>query len=118
MPIKKVVFSLRKCLFILEVRYVEGTRTDTEYVGRDSPAPIATDAQAVLSTFSGQSDSLFKICIFLQLPLFYSVFDVSPHALQMKDLGKIQYKCLLPIYVFPEVKLHSLVISKTAKTVI
>ncbi len=81
---------------------MEGTRTDTVYVGRDSPVPIATDAQAVLSTFSGQSDNLFKLCIFLQLRLFYSVFDMSPHALQMKG----RYKCLLPIYVFPEVKLN------------
>ncbi len=83
MPIMKVVFSLRKCPFNLEVRYVEGTRTDTVYVGRDSPVPIATDAQAVLSTFSGQSDYLFKLCIFLQLDL-YSVYDMSPHTLQMK----------------------------------
>jgi hypothetical protein len=57
---------------------VEGTRTDTAYVGRDLPVPIATDAQAVLSTFSGQSDNLFKLCLFLQLPLFYSVFYMSP----------------------------------------
>jgi hypothetical protein len=26
---------------------------------------------------------------------------------------RIQYKCLVPIYVFPEMKLRSLVISKT-----
>jgi hypothetical protein len=63
------------------VRYVEGTRIDTAYVERDSPVPIATDAQAVLSTFSGQSDNLFKLCmyIFAALPL---------HALQMKGRGE------------------------------
>jgi hypothetical protein len=70
MPIMKVVFSLRKWPFYLEVRYVEGTKTDTAYVGRDSPVPIATDAQAVLSTFSGQSDNLFKLCIFCSFPCF------------------------------------------------
>jgi hypothetical protein len=30
-----------------------------------------------------------------------------------EGLGRIQYKCLVPIYVFPEMKLCSLVISKT-----
>ncbi len=62
---------------------MEGTRTDTVYVERDSPVPIATDAQAVLSTFSGQSYNLFKLCIFFQLHLC-SVYDMSPHAMQMK----------------------------------
>jgi hypothetical protein len=38
-----------------------------------------------------------------------------PYALQMKSEGLVrnQYKCLVPIYVFPEMKLHGLVISKT-----
>jgi hypothetical protein len=26
---------------------------------------------------------------------------------------RIQYKCLVPIYVFPEMKLHTLIISQT-----
>jgi hypothetical protein len=30
-----------------------------------------------------------------------------------EGLVRIQYKCLVPIYVFPEMKLRSLVISKT-----
>jgi hypothetical protein len=30
-----------------------------------------------------------------------------------KGSARIQYKCLVPIYVFPEMKLRGLVISKT-----
>ncbi len=33
-------------------------------------------------------------------------------ALQIKGLWEFEYKCLVPIYVFPEMKLHCLVISK------
>jgi len=30
-----------------------------------------------------------------------------------EGLVRIQYKCLIPIYVFPEIKLHNLIISNT-----
>jgi hypothetical protein len=35
------------------------------------------------------------------------------YPLQMKGRERIQYTCLVPIYVFPEMKLCSLLISKT-----
>jgi hypothetical protein len=37
----------------------------------------------------------------------------SHAALQMKGRVRIPYKCLVPIYVFPEMKLRSLIISIT-----
>jgi hypothetical protein len=42
-----------------------------------------------------------------------SVLQANVIALQMKMLVRIQYKCLVPIYLFPQKQLRGLVISKT-----
>jgi hypothetical protein len=48
------------------------------------------------------------------MPLYLPGFDGSYPTLQMKDRpGRFQYKYLVPIYVFPEMKLRGLDISKT-----
>jgi hypothetical protein len=40
--------------------------------------------------------------------LYFSKFSTAN-----ERLVRIRYKCLVPIYVFPEMKLHGLIISKT-----
>ncbi len=46
--------------------------------------------------------------IMLGSPIWWTLFCT----LEMKGRVRIQYECLVPIYVFPDTKLHSLVISK------
>jgi hypothetical protein len=41
-----------------------------------------------------------------------AIFESEVHTVNEGPV-RIQYKCLVPIYVFPEIKLHGLVISKT-----
>ncbi len=43
--------------------------------------------------------------------MHYKYYEYAEHTAN-EGLVRIQYKCLVPIYVFPEMKLCSLIISK------
>ncbi len=54
--------------------------------------------------------------ILKQMGLTWAFLSLCPHNLLYtanEGLVRIQYKCLVPIYVFPEMKLQGLIISKT-----
>ncbi len=50
--------------------------------------------------------------IFAASPVLQCFFIWVSMRCKWRAGGGIQYKCLLPIYVFPEMKLHGLIISK------
>ncbi len=56
---------------------------------------------------------LLYLCTTYSFSEYYCCIRVSVnHLTQMKGV-RIQYKCLVPIYLFPEMKLRCLIISKT-----
>jgi hypothetical protein len=70
---------------------------------------ICSVTELVLRCMDGPKLKAFIMAILVS----ESLAECLGHHTENEGPVRIQYRCLVPIYVFPEMKLYSLVISKT-----